>query len=736
MLISQTSRLNAANTIWGFLPVEVDPSDQPALQAVFRCDWSPFVYSGNTRAGEHFRSAQCLFTDIDNTDGSTCTIEEFGKIFSGIRYVLSTSRNHQKEKKYGPGKNLSSPPSDRFHVIFPLDELITDPALVSAYLRGLIAKYPFFDRAVSGPAQLVFGNPATIIHISDGKQIKLVEETRQKKPAKEVRDDYETRDMSEADLLSTPANRVKLMAALRNSAAQGLFEEYSEWVKVGMALKAAGFSAQDFASISDPEAIDVALGKWESFASSTLTAGTLLYYAKQSTHLNLESDEDRELYEAGAAIFAEWTKNAQEERTKLLASRVKDATAGPPPDTMMPPSGLIRDIADYILRTSIRPIPVLAIAAATAFVGVLAGRKFESPTGLGTNLYFVGLAESGSGKEHARKVIKNMAYQAGCSRLMGGESIASGPGLRASLEVEPARMFMLDEFGLTLQGLNSKGAGSYQKDIITTFMKLYSAYGTIDHGPEYADQKMRKRVDIESPCCVLYATSTHGEFYAALKGGDGASGNIARMLIINAGDKRPDRGNQRKEPIPAELLERIRSLAEYKTPGSGNLATFFPTTVFVKPEVEQAFIDLDESMSKKMTSPEACSVYARVAENAIKLAMTYAVSMSFDTPIINEAAFVWGRDIATWCANTLMEQFNSYVADTDHGKTIKKMLMVIKATKAEGISGRELLQKIQEVRSAERDEILKKLLDSGQVFERTGEGKTPSRFIHADFYKE
>lgn len=735
MLISQTSRLNAANTIWGFMPVEVDPLDISSLQAAFRCDWSPFVYSGNTRAGEHFKAAQCLFADIDNTDGEQCTIAEFSKIFLGARYIISTSRNHQKEKKYGPGKNLSSPPSDRFHVIFPLDEAITDPALVSSYLRGLIAKYPFFDRAVSGPAQLVFGNPATIIHISDGKQIELVGEARTKKAAKETPPgEREYRDMSESDLLSTPANRVKLMAALRNSAAQGLFEQYSEWIKVGMALKSAGFSAQDFASISDPEAIDAALSKWESFEPSSLTSGTLIYYARQSTRLDLESEEARKQYEAGAAIFAEWTRNAQEERTKLLASKVKDATAGPPPDNMMPPSGLIRDIAEYILRTSIRPIPVLAIAAATAFVGVLAGRKFESPTGLGTNLYFVGLAESGSGKEHARKVIKNMAYQAGCSRLIGGESIASGPGLRASLEVEPARMFMLDEFGLTLQGLNSKGAGSYQKDIITTFMKLYSAYGTIDHGPEYADQKMRRRVDIESPCCVLYATSTHGEFYSALRGGDGASGNIARMLIINAGEKRPDRGNQRKEPIPAELLERIKALSEYKTPGSGNLAAFFPITVFVKPEVEQAFIDLDESMSAKMTSPESCSVYARVAENAIKLAMTYAVSINYEAPIVDEAAFVWGRDLATWCANTLMEQFNSYVADTDHGKTIKKILMIIKSAKAAGISGRELLQKVQEVRARDRDEILETLEESGQIFKKA-EGRS-IRFIHADFYKE
>jgi len=735
MLISQTNRTNAANAIWGFLPIDVDPDDPEALKAALRCDWSPYTYSGNTRSGSNFLQAQCLFTDIDNTDGAHCTIEEFKSQFKSVRYILSTSRNHQKTKGYGPGKSLSSPPSDRFHVIFPLDAPVTDKDVLSGYLKALVARYDFFDKSVSGPAQLVFGHPDTIIIINKGEQIPLDTVKPQKKKAPVY--DAPDRDMSEEELLSTPANRAKLLAALRNSAAAGEFESYADWIKAGMALKAAGFTALDFASISDPEAVDAAIEKWESFDPSKITAGTLFYYAQKSTSLHLESEAEREAIELGDSIYREWTRNAQEERTKLLASKVKDATAGPAPANLMPPSGLIKEIAEYILRTSIRPIPVLAIAAATAFVGVLAGRKFESSTGLGTNLYFVGLAESGSGKEHARKVIKNIAYKAGCGRLIGGESIASGPGLRAALEEENSRMFLLDEFGLMLQSLHSKNAGSYQKEIISTFMKLYSAYGSVSHGSEYADKQSRKRVDIESPCCVLYATSTHGEFYAALNGGDGASGNIARMLIINAGEERPARGPVVTDrTIPSAIIEKVAALAEYKPTGSGNLAAFYPVTVFTKPMVEQAFIDLDESMSAKMTTPASRSVYARVQENAIKLALTYAVALNHEAPIIDESAFVWGRDLAMWCANTLMEQFNSFVADTDHGKTIKRVLNVIKAAGVDGISGRELLQKVQEVRAAERDEIIKKLLDSGQVFEKTGESREPSRFIHANFYKE
>lgn len=735
MKISQTSRQWVANATWGFIPIDLDIGNADAIASSLRCDWSPFLYKNNARSGENFLSCECLLMDIDNTDGEKCTIENFKKIFLGTHFIISTSRNHQKEKKYGKEKNLISPPQDRFHILFPLKNTITDPGIVSAKLRALIKKYPFFDKEVSGPAQLVFANPQTIIIINEGSEIEIpsIEEIEKPKVINEI---YYC--VNETDFLRSESNRAKLMRALRNTASAGVFDDRSEWIKCGMALKAAGFLAQDFASISWDEAIDDAIKTFEGLSPKSVTEGTLIYYAKMSTRLDFTSEEEEMLILEGDRIFQDWKKNEQEERTRLLAERKKEAIAGPPPDGMMPGSGLIKEIAEYILETSIRPMRALAVAAATAFVGVLIGRKYESPTRLGSNLYLVGLAESGSGKEHARKVIKNIIYKAGIQKLLGGETIASGQGLRSALEENPSKLFLLDEFGLLLQGLNSKNVGTYQKDIINTLMKLYSSYGTISTGTEYSDKKLRNRVDIESPCCCLYATSTHSTFYDALSGGDGASGNIARMLIINEGLKRPPRRKVLFSEIPDSIIEKVKAIYEHKHSG-GNLEGYFPYTVPMKAEVEDAFFDLDESMTDKMISPATCSVYSRVAENAIKLALTYAVSVNYENPIIDEYAFSWGRDISLWCANNLIEQFNAFVADSDHGKIIKKFLRIIKESGSNGISGRDLSRKVQEVRAQERDEIMKKLLDNAEIFLTEIEvigptKKTQARYIHADFY--
>jgi hypothetical protein len=354
MKLSQTSRQNKYDVTWGFTPIDVNPRSVDQLLGVLKCDWSPFLFKGNNRLGENFISCECLLMDIDNTDGEKCSIDSFETIFRDTNYILSTSRNHQKEKMYGKGKSLISPPQDRFHVLFPLSKAITTPDKVCASLHALISKYPFFDKSVSGPAQLVFANPNTIIFIHEGEEIEIpkIEIPKieiQKTEYKAQQEIPWPKDSNEKDFLESPANRIKLLKALQNTAAEGGFDSRNDWIKIGMALKVGGFTAQDFASISWDEAIDDALKTFETLDPKSVTAGTLFYYAKMSTKLSFISEEEERLAFEGDQIFRGWKKNEQEEKTKLLAERMPEAKAGPAPDNFMPESGVIKEIAEYIL---------------------------------------------------------------------------------------------------------------------------------------------------------------------------------------------------------------------------------------------------------------------------------------------------------------------------------------------------------------------------------------------------
>ena len=160
---------------------------------------------------------------------------------------------------------------------------------------------------------------------------------------------------------------------------------------------------------------------------------------------------------------------------------------------------------------------ILAIGASLCALGALMGRKYRTQTNLRTNLYVVGMAGSGGGKDHARGAIKEAFIAAGLQRYLGGNRIAFRLGLLTALYRQPSSLFQLDEFGQFLGNVvNKRHAPKYLAEIWDLLTELYtSAGGTF--GAEYADQQQRPRQDIAQPCCCVHATTVPEPFWAALQ---------------------------------------------------------------------------------------------------------------------------------------------------------------------------------------------------------------------------
>lgn len=77
---------------------------------------------------------------------------------------------------------------------------------------------------------------------------------------------------------------------------------------------------------------------------------------------------------------------------------------GPIPEHLLRVPGFINAVIDYTLETAPYPEPVLAFCGALSLQALLAGRKVRDAADNRTNLYVLGLANSGVGKDHARKV--------------------------------------------------------------------------------------------------------------------------------------------------------------------------------------------------------------------------------------------------------------------------------------------------------------------------------------------
>ena len=177
------------------------------------------------------------------------------------------------------------------------------------------------------------------------------------------------------------------------------------------------------------------------------------------------------------------------------------------------------------------------------------GRRVRTASNLRSNLYVLGIAESGGGKDHARKVIKEVLFQAGLADHLGGERIASGAGLITALTRQPASLFQIDEFGKFVANVADKRrAPKHLSEIWDLFTELATSAGTTFFGAEYADQRERPRQDIIEPCASIHGVSAPGPFWEALKSGSLQDGSLARFLVFRSDDDIPDR-NRRPAPL-------------------------------------------------------------------------------------------------------------------------------------------------------------------------------------------
>ena len=156
--------------------------------------------------------------------------------------------------------------------------------------------------------------------------------------------------------------------------------------------------------------------------------------------------------------------------------------------------------------TAKRPQPVLALGASLCAVGALMGRKYGTESNIRSNLYVVGIAESGAGKNHSRVVINELFRKAGMLQYIGGNKIASGAGLLTAIQRQPAILFQLDEFGLFLSAVaDRKRSPRYLCEILDLMTELYTTSGTTYFGTEYASNQFNNsHRSIHQPCACVY----------------------------------------------------------------------------------------------------------------------------------------------------------------------------------------------------------------------------------------
>ena len=397
--------------------------------------------------------------------------------------------------------------------------------------------------------------------------------------------------------------------------------------------------------------------------------------------------------------------------------------ADPFPPHLLKCGGAIEALIDYILSRSMKPQPVLALAAVIPTIGALAGRRYQTEFGSRTNIYTVGVAPSGQGKEMARKRIKEVLHKAGLSNFLGNEDFASDAGLIRAVEIQSSIVFMIDEFGKMLQTINgSRGQSPHLTNIIKCLMQLFSSSDTIWKGKAYADDK--KAPIINQPNACLYGTTVPDSFYGGMTRESLDDGFMSRLLIF-VGEERPKRTTPGQSPPSDLLLAKIRRVAGSIETGAGNLISENPDPLVVRRNeaamaLHREYEYWSDDQGKNQSMESAC--WTRSCDHVDRLALIHTVSLGADE--ISEESQQWAEGVTRWCVARILADAPNMVADTIDEKIMVKISRALSVAGTDGMGRNELLRSVR-LKSRVLDEYIETMQQSGMIL--SVENQTPGR---------
>ena len=342
---------------------------------------------------------------------------------------------------------------------------------------------------------------------------------------------------------------------------------------------------------------------------------------------------------------------------------------GPVPDKLLSIPGFIDDVVKLSMQSAPYPNRVLSFTGALALLAFLVGRKVQDKRDNRSNIYLIALADSGTGKDHPRKVNFNIAFRAGVAGAIG-DAFASGEGLEDALFMHPSMLFQADEFDCIFNTMK------YSKDnraesINEKLLKFYGASNTIyplrkKASAKKKDGTVHEIAHIVNPNLVLLGTAIPQYFYESLSRRVLENGLVARCVIVEAG-KRGEAGNPQPITPSDSLIRAATYLANLDV--NGNLTNEYPKPLIITetPEATAALREVQLECDRRYNFYEAQNegaakaLWARAHEKVCKLAMLHGISGNVYNPLITEKSVRWAWKFIDHLTQRMLYMADRYV---------------------------------------------------------------------------
>jgi hypothetical protein len=354
-------------------------------------------------------------------------------------------------------------------------------------------------------------------------------------------------------------------------------------------------------------------------------------------------------------------------------------------------------------------------------MSTITGGKVENAEHSRTNLYIVGLAPSGGGKDHSRRLNRQILRESGAPEMVGPERFGSHAGIVSALDAQWCQLFQVDEIAHLIMAMQHKSA-PHLANISSILMQVYSSVGEIFTADAYGDRAKVKQ--LHYPHAVIYGSAVPEGFWEAVSEENLKGGLIGRTLVFESPKYVARQKPERSRELPASILTHSRAWVQLKTHGgnleaSGVSGGAHPKMLHWSPDAEQRLDSHGDRISDRRIEedPVTAAIWSRASEKTNKIAMLFACSR-FDGgewPQIELEDAERAIRLNNWLTRKMLWQADRHVSQSDFHRNCNYVLRKLQETSGQWMALGDLTRKTRRLNPRDRRDILQHLLTEGTI---------------------
>lgn len=435
---------------------------------------------------------------------------------------------------------------------------------------------------------------------------------------------------------------------------------------------------------------------------------------------------DADAIQHGKEVAASWRPRAETDRGPLADV----------PEHLLSIPGRLQDAVNFYNTTAPKDQPQFAVQTALAFGAAVMGRRWVTDQNNMAGLYFINVAKSAAGKEHAKTTTERLLEAAGLERLLGPSGYTSAAGVFSALIDQPSHITIIDELGRVLQ--SSQAAGNHHKsDAQTILMEVFGRQVSTLRPQGYSKMGLSKTQAAEfdrvvrNPSLTVLSMTTPSTLYESLSSRYVKDGFLGRFVIVESYIGRQTSKITRRVDVSEPLIEWARECAHAKA-GDLDADTYDvpPSPVMLPFSVDcHALLGrVDADMIALMDQHEGVgldAMFGRTKEIAQRVALI--VARSKGEAEISPESLSWAVDYVTFYAKRAVASLGRSLSDGPFEAACKAVFEFIAATGLQGASMRDLSRGVRAFANLEpkrRKEVMEAVeSDRGVVCVNTSEGE-------------